>query len=537
MRRMWAKCRRLNRASRSASERLRLCRPKLSVLPLTTLPPGKKTLGGPVPPNPNLRRLGRRPRTPWTERDSESVAVEMTRRGKRGKVRPTANGGEKLAPGLFHASPRAWKSRQRQRRSISTFPQRRRRPGLQLPAIPGKIRSTFPAGSKFCARIPQDQFSPLRPYLDTPLFSLPSTATSPRRRHLGQQRCGVAQPRLLEKRALQEALHVGGAEDLLLEPLLHGAPQNLRAVALQNLVQPIHLAHPLPRLAMDDLGKIEKSRLPQIQQLLPLQITLASLARYRGHQGRAMRRQRRALVGTEFSGMHGCVATGDDPRPVRIQVQGPGHADRLGRHRVGVPVVQHRPRGAYVDRDAQGQLRRPHLQRTQPNRLLGQADGGDHSRRPARTFLVHLPMPVTELLLQILRVLEAPHLEEGSLHETYQVLYRTLFLSSVGPTEFHPDAHLQGGTGEDRIPLRDLAVPPPLQSHRLRSVEHTHQGRSSPTVQMLRQAAHQRLHRLILHQRDAHPAGVLQTRGKKADATHRPIPKLHLHLPEVVLAE
>src|SRR6516162_136108 len=148
MRRMWAKCRRLNRASRSASERLRLCRPKLSVLPLTTLPPGKKTLGGPVPPNPNLRRLGRRPRTPWTERDSESVAVEMTRRGKRGKVGPTANGGEKLAPGFFHASPRAWKSRQRQRRAISTFPQQRRRPGLQLPDHPWQNSVHLPSGLK-----------------------------------------------------------------------------------------------------------------------------------------------------------------------------------------------------------------------------------------------------------------------------------------------------------------------------------------------------------------------------------------------------
>ena len=54
---------------------------------------------------------------------------------------------------------------------------------------------------------------------------------------------------------------------------------------------------------------------------------------------------------------------------------------------------------------------------------------------------------------------------------------------------------------------------------------------------MLRQAPHQTFYRLILHQRDAHPAGVLQARGKKVDATRRPIPKLHVHLPEVVLAE
>jgi len=54
---------------------------------------------------------------------------------------------------------------------------------------------------------------------------------------------------------------------------------------------------------------------------------------------------------------------------------------------------------------------------------------------------------------------------------------------------------------------------------------------------MLRQAAHQRLHRLILHQRDADQPRVLQARGKKVDTARRAIPKLHLHLPEVVLAE
>jgi hypothetical protein len=54
--------------------------------------------------------------------------------------------------------------------------------------------------------------------------------------------------------------------------------------------------------------------------LLPLQITLASLARYGRHQGRAMRRQRRALLGSEFSGMHGFVPTGDDAHALGIQV-------------------------------------------------------------------------------------------------------------------------------------------------------------------------------------------------------------------------
>src|SRR6266700_665612 len=64
MRRMWAKWRRLNRASRSASERLRLCGPELSVLPFTTSPPGKKLRGATSHPNPEPPLSGRcSPRT------------------------------------------------------------------------------------------------------------------------------------------------------------------------------------------------------------------------------------------------------------------------------------------------------------------------------------------------------------------------------------------------------------------------------------------------------------------------------------------
>src|SRR5215470_2585463 len=144
MRRMCAKCRRLNRASRSASERLRLCGPELSVLSLTTSPPWeKKILGLPSyrhPERPPSRAA--LPRTPRTGKGGRSVAVEMTRRGKRGKVRSTASRTEKLPPGLFHASHRAWKSRQKQRRAISTFPQRRRRSGLKLQYLIFGLRST-----------------------------------------------------------------------------------------------------------------------------------------------------------------------------------------------------------------------------------------------------------------------------------------------------------------------------------------------------------------------------------------------------------
>src|SRR6266496_5453679 len=157
MRRMWAKWRRLNRASRSASERLRLCGPELSVLPFTTSPPGKKASRRDLVPQPRASAVG---------------AV----------LPPNARGGEGGAS--------LWKCR---------------------------------------GRIPS--------------------------RHS-----------LLEKQGmLQEALHVGGAEDLLLESLRHRPPQNFRTVALQDLVQAIHFAQPLPRPAMHNLGQIAQSRLAQIQ--------------------------------------------------------------------------------------------------------------------------------------------------------------------------------------------------------------------------------------------------------------------------------
>ena len=172
--------------------------------------------------------------------------------------------------------------------------------------------------------------------------------------------------------------------------------------------------------------------------------------------------------------------------------------------------MHHRSGRAHVDGDAQSQLLRPHLQGTQARRLLGEACRRDHPGRSARTLLVHLPMPLAQLLLQVLQVLEAADLKEGALHEPHQVFYRSLLLRPVRPTQLHSDAHFQRGAGEDRIPFAHLAVPPPLQRHGLGAVEHTHQRRSSPTVQMLRQAPHQTLHRLILHPRDAHPARVLQ---------------------------
>src|ERR1700680_2599216 len=60
-----------------------------------------------------------------------------------------------------------------------------------------------------------------------------------------------------EQRSLQSALYIGGTKDLFLESFFHGSAEDRGAVALQNLVQPIHIVEPLSGPAMDDLGEIE----------------------------------------------------------------------------------------------------------------------------------------------------------------------------------------------------------------------------------------------------------------------------------------
>ncbi len=123
-------------------------------------------------------------------------------------------------------------------------------------------------------------------------------------------------------------------------------------MALQEVVQPIDVVEPLPGPAVNDLGEVEKSRLPEFQQLLALQITLAALARYRRHQGRAMRGERRALMGNEFPRMFDFISARHDAYAIGIQVQRRRHGNGLGRHRVGMTIVQNGARRTDIDRNA-----------------------------------------------------------------------------------------------------------------------------------------------------------------------------------------
>jgi hypothetical protein len=74
------------------------------------------------------------------------------------------------------------------------------------------------------------------------------------------------------------------------------------------------------------IGEVEESRLSKFQQLLTLQIALASLARYRRH-GRAMRGERGTLVRKEFPRMRNFISSRHDPYSINIQVQRRWHAN------------------------------------------------------------------------------------------------------------------------------------------------------------------------------------------------------------------
>ena len=87
---------------------------------------------------------------------------------------------------------------------------------------------------------------------------------------------------------LQTSLHIKCTKHLLLQAFFHGPSENVRAMTLQNLVQPIDILEPLPGSAMYDLGEIANRWLSQLEQLLSFQIALAAFTGYCRHHGRAV---------------------------------------------------------------------------------------------------------------------------------------------------------------------------------------------------------------------------------------------------------
>ena len=161
--------------------------------------------------------------------------------------------------------------------------------------------------------------------------------------------------------------------------------------------------------------------------------------------------------------------------------------------------MQHGCGRTYVDGNAQRQIFRLHFQRPQARLLFGPAHRGNHAGCPAGTFLIHLAMPIPQLLKQIFFIVKPAYLKKGRLDETDQILHAAFLLGAIGPTQLDPHPHLQRGVGKNRIPFRHLPVFPPLESDRLGPIKDALQGKPAPTGQMLGQGSHQALDRLIRH--------------------------------------
>jgi len=99
-------------------------------------------------------------------------------------------------------------------------------------------------------------------------------------------------------------------------------------------------------------------------------------------------------------------------------------------------------------------------------------------------------------------------------------------------------AYLQHGVSEDRIPFRDLAVPPPLQGYRLRPIRTRTAVELHPNCETCSARLRTKLSTasffttLTRIYRE-----YFQTRSEEVHTTDRPVEKGNIYLPEVMLAK
>ena len=158
-------------------------------------------------------------------------------------------------------------------------------------------------------------------------------------------RAPVGGARLAAAATRQRVRDVLGAKQTLGEAAFEGGTQGVGTVALQQLVQLMDIAHPQTRAAVRELGEVLQGGPTERKQVFALEIAFGAPARHRGEELRAVLGQRRARARFELPRMLGFEAPGDDPHSLAVQVQRPGDADRLRRHRVGAPFVRDHRRG------------------------------------------------------------------------------------------------------------------------------------------------------------------------------------------------
>lgn len=115
-----------------------------------------------------------------------------------------------------------------------------------------------------------------------------------------------------------------------------------------------------------------------------------------------------------------------DPHSVPIEEQRGAEPQCLRRHRVAVALESHPTRRPYPDRIPKNILVGRDGQRPQSPPFLLDPRRRGHSGRPIGTDLVDLVMPPIELGDEVLAVVEPLDFEEPVLHETHEVLDRSL---------------------------------------------------------------------------------------------------------------
>ena len=245
--------------------------------------------------------------------------------------------------------------------------------------------------------------------------------------------------------------------------------------------------------------------------------------------------QDRAVAGGEFPLVLGTEAASNDPHAIAIQIERARQADRIGRHRVRVAIVHHDAHRTDAHREAQRQIRRRDLQRSQAGPLFSNPLRRRDAGGPRRTHRIGLGEPLAQLLLQIRAIEKAPLFEEGALHPSDQILDTPFLLRPVRPAHFHPEPEIERHAGKGRIPFGHHAIAAPLQRHRFRSIKHRDQGDAAKCLDVIDERAHQTFDLLIGHQRHRGPARVLQARGEEVHDLLRPVLIAHAHFAEIVL--
>ncbi|MFO0743392.1 MAG: hypothetical protein U0270_46420 [Labilithrix sp.] len=209
---------------------------------------------------------------------------------------------------------------------------------------------------------------------------------------------------------------------------------------------------------MDDLGEVFEEDGTELEELLALQIQLASFATpaHCRDVRAAMTWQCRPCSALEEALMNRFEAAGDDTN---------GDAER-----------------------------------TKASALSCEADARNNAGRSRRAHGIDVNVPLGELLREVVIVKEAPLLEEGAIDPLHEIFDGALLLTARGPTDFDADAHREHRLREGRVVFDDDSVSPRLHD-RLRLLKDSDERNAAEALEVHDERAHDRLGLLVLHER------------------------------------